>query len=81
MRAPLDALDPALYSRFRTVYPRDEGQDFLRKLGLTAMDGEGVRIIMENSERLSGKRPIYQLLDDAELLLTIQVEFDKRSRR
>jgi predicted HTH transcriptional regulator len=39
----------------------------------TFMDkrGEGVRIIMENSERLSGKRPEYRLIDDAELLLTI----------
>lgn len=39
----------------------------------TLMDkrGEGVRIIMENSERLSGKRPVYHLIDDAELLLTI----------
>jgi len=33
--------------------------------------GEGVRIIMENSERLSGKRPVYHLIDNAELLLTI----------
>lgn len=39
----------------------------------TFMDkrGEGVRIILENSERLSGKRPEYRLIDDAELLLTI----------
>lgn len=33
--------------------------------------GEGVRIILENSERLSGKRPEFRLIDDAELLLTI----------
>jgi hypothetical protein len=26
---------------------------------------------MENSERLSGKRPVYLLIDDSELLLTI----------
>ena len=39
----------------------------------TLMDkrGEGVRIIMENSERLSGIRPVYRLIDDAELLLTL----------
>ncbi len=39
----------------------------------TLMDkrGEGVRIIMENSERLSGKAPVYRTIDDAELLLTI----------
>lgn len=39
----------------------------------TLMDkrGEGVRIIMENSEHLSGKAPVYRLIDDAELLLTL----------
>jgi ATP-dependent DNA helicase RecG len=39
----------------------------------TMMDkrGEGVQIILDNSERLSGIRPAYRLLDDAELLLTI----------
>ena len=39
----------------------------------TFMDkrGEGVRIILKNSERLSGKRAEYRLIDDAELLLTI----------
>lgn len=40
---------------------------------LTFMDrrGEGVRVIMENSERLSGRLPEYRLLNDAELMLTI----------
>lgn len=33
--------------------------------------GEGVRIVLENSERLSGRLPDYRLIDDAELLLTI----------
>ena len=33
--------------------------------------GDGVRIIMEESETLSGKRPVYKLIDDSELLLTI----------
>lgn len=39
----------------------------------TLMDkrGEGVRIILENSERLSGREPVFRLIDDAELLLTI----------
>lgn len=39
----------------------------------TFMDkrGEGVRIILENSERLSGKSPEYRLIDDAELMLTL----------
>lgn len=33
--------------------------------------GEGVPIILEMSERLSGKRPEYQLSDESELKLTI----------
>jgi ATP-dependent DNA helicase RecG len=39
----------------------------------TLMDkrGEGVAIILDRSERLSGRRPDYRMLDDAELLLTI----------
>ena len=39
----------------------------------TLMDrrGEGVSIILERSERLSGRRPVYELLDESELKLTI----------
>ena len=39
----------------------------------TLMDrrGEGVRVILDNSERLSGKTPTYRMIGDAELLLTI----------
>ena len=39
----------------------------------TLMDrrGEGVATILDRSERLSGKRPVYDLFDDAELRLTI----------
>jgi predicted HTH transcriptional regulator len=39
----------------------------------TIMDkrGEGVSIILKNTERLSGRPAVYQLIDDAELLLTI----------
>ena len=33
--------------------------------------GEGVSIILDLSERLSGRRPEYRLVDDAELVLTI----------
>ena len=33
--------------------------------------GEGVPIILDSSERLSGRAPEYRLIDDAELLLTI----------
>ena len=33
--------------------------------------GDGVLIILSESEKLSGKKPIYSLIDDSELLLTI----------
>ncbi len=33
--------------------------------------GDGVPIILNESEKLSGKTPIYRLIDDSELLLTI----------
>lgn len=33
--------------------------------------GEGVQIILDQSERLSGNRPVYRMVDDAELLLVI----------
>ncbi|MBN8285564.1 ATP-binding protein [Zoogloea sp.] len=34
--------------------------------------GEGVQIILDQSERLSGLRPVYRLVDDSELLLIIR---------
>ena len=33
--------------------------------------GDGVPIILSESEKLSGKKPIYSLIDDSELLLTV----------
>jgi predicted HTH transcriptional regulator len=33
--------------------------------------GEGVPLILSHSEQLSGRRPVYRLIDDAELVLTI----------
>ena len=33
--------------------------------------GEGVPIILDESEKLSGQKPIYRLIDDSELMLTI----------
>lgn len=47
--------------------------DWLETGRRTLMDrrGEGVRIVLERSERLSGRRPEYRVLDDAELMLTI----------
>ncbi|HYM60552.1 MAG TPA: ATP-binding protein [Thermoanaerobaculia bacterium] len=47
--------------------------DWVKTSRRTMMDrrGEGVRIILEYSEELSGRRPEYRLVDDAELILTI----------
>ena len=33
--------------------------------------GDGVPIILNESEKLAGKKPIYRLIDNSELLLTI----------
>jgi ATP-dependent DNA helicase RecG len=51
--------------------PRD--LDWLKTSRKTLMDrrGEGVAIILERSERLSKKRPVYRVLDESELMLTI----------
>ncbi len=48
-------------------------QDDFRSHRTHIMDkrGEGVKIILDRSERLSGKVPEYRLLDESELLLTI----------
>ena len=51
--------------------PPDE--EWLKTDRRTFMDkrGEGVPLIMENSERLSGRLPEYRLIGESELLLTI----------
>lgn len=53
--------------------PVPEGIDWLQTDRTSMMDrrGEGVSIILERSERLSGKKPEYSLIDDTELLLVI----------
>jgi len=50
-----------------------EGLDWLKTDRQTLMDkrGEGVAIILDNSQRLSGKLPEYRLIDESELMLTI----------
>lgn len=42
--------------------------------------GEGVSIILSNSEQLSGKRPQYRMVDDSELLLTIYAARSEESQ-
>lgn len=62
--------------------PIPEGLDWLKTDRLTLMErrGEGVRIILEYSKRLSGKLPEYRLFDDAELCLTIFAAGGRRIR-
>jgi hypothetical protein len=42
-----------------------------KRLCIMDKRGEGVPIIISESEKLSGKRPEYTLIDDTELLLTV----------
>lgn len=53
--------------------PVPEGLAGLETSRATMMDrrGEGVTLILDRSQRLSGKRPIYELPDESELRLTI----------
>jgi ATP-dependent DNA helicase RecG len=46
-------------------------EDGIRRQYLMEKRGEGVPIILHESFNLSQKSPVYQLIDDAELLLTI----------
>lgn len=49
VQAPVEALDPALYERFRTARTRDNGLDFLLKLGVVALDDQGVILPLQAS--------------------------------
>ena len=51
--------------------PVPDGFDNLGRAAMMERRGDGVDIILSESEKLSGKRPEYRVLDDAELLLTI----------
>lgn len=49
----------------------DQERDLSGRSAMMDKRGEGVQIILDSSERLSGIRPIYQLVDESELLLVI----------
>jgi len=51
--------------------PMEDPSGQLGRRFLIEKRGDGVPIILEESRRLSGREPIYRLIDDAELLLTI----------
>ena len=49
----------------------DGDQVFTSRSAMMDKRGEGVQIILDSSERLSGKRPVFRLVDESELLLVI----------
>lgn len=49
----------------------EEDTGIVERSALMDKRGEGVQIILEQSERLSGRRPEYRLVDDSELMLVI----------
>jgi len=51
--------------------PIDDGTLAAHRQHIMDKRGEGVSIILEASERLTGRRPEYRLNDDSELMLTI----------
>jgi ATP-dependent DNA helicase RecG len=60
-----------LISGLLTELPTDEKNARVGRKSYMERRGDGVRIIFRESESLSGRRPTYLLIDDAELLLTI----------
>jgi len=46
-------------------------QEFTDRSAMMDKRGEGVQIILDSSERLSGKRPVFSLVDESELKLVI----------
>jgi ATP-dependent DNA helicase RecG len=51
--------------------PIDSSSEISHRSHIMDRRGEGVPLILSRSEALSGKLPIYRLIDDSELLLTI----------
>lgn len=49
----------------------DGDQGFTGRSAMMDKRGEGVPIILDSSERLSGKRPVFSLVDESELVLVI----------
>jgi len=49
----------------------ENDRTFTNRSAMMDKRGEGVQIILDSSEHLSGKRPQYQLVDESELLLVI----------
>lgn len=70
MSMPRNEVLSSLFSRYYPVRDSGLGREYL-------MDrrGSGVDVILAESERLSGKRPVYENIADMELRLTIYVAY------
>lgn len=62
---------PKAYSTPSPTTTLHQTSIFTRVTYTLSQRGEGVQIILDSSERLSGIRPTYQLVDESELLLVI----------
>jgi predicted HTH transcriptional regulator len=51
--------------------PTGPARDVARRQAFMERRGDGVPIILKESERLSSRAPVYRVLDDAEVMLTI----------
>lgn len=65
------ARNEAITSLLAKCQAPSENTDFGNRSKMMDKRGEGVQIILDNSERLAGQRPLFRLIDDSELLLTI----------
>ena len=59
------------YERFRTARTGDDTLDFLRKLGIVALDDQGIAHHYGKQRTVVGQTPVYRLIDESELLLTL----------
>lgn len=65
------ARNEAITSLLAKCVVPDNEHDLSGRSAMMDKRGEGVQIILDNSERLSGKRPAFSLIDESELLLVI----------
>lgn len=75
------ARNEALTSLLAKCAVPDENREFTGRSAMMDKRGEGVQIILESSERLSGKRPDFRLVDESELLLVIPAAVPSGSER
>jgi len=65
------ARNEAITSLLAKCVVPDGDQDFTGRSAMMDKRGEGVQIILDSSERLSGERPVFSLVDESELILVI----------